>query len=60
MHFNTTTILFSSCKFFGNSDTSKKSGVSLLLDTANKISNSKIATSSGKQEKNTSDTADKS
>ncbi|WP_418905311.1 hypothetical protein QIA30_06260 (plasmid) [Borreliella turdi] len=51
-----TTILFASCKFFGNSSV-KKEAPPPLLGTANKISNSKIATSSSsKQEKNTSDT----
>lgn len=49
-----TTILFVSCKFFGNSGASKEDAS--LLDAANKISNSRIATSSGKQEENTSDT----
>ncbi|WP_151060778.1 hypothetical protein [Borreliella turdi] len=50
-----TTILFVSCKFFGNSGASKEGAY--LLDVTNKISNSRIATSSGgKQERNTSNT----
>ncbi|WP_151074392.1 P12 family lipoprotein [Borreliella turdi] len=43
-----TTILFVSCKFLGNSGTSKEA--SYLFDTANKMSNSKIATFSGKNQ----------
>ncbi len=47
-------ILLVSCKFFGNSGASKEGDSS--LDAANKISNSRIATSSGNQEENISDT----
>ncbi|WP_421114427.1 hypothetical protein QIA00_04875 (plasmid) [Borreliella americana] len=50
-----TIILFVSCKFFGNSGSSKESG-DYLLDNTNKISNSRIAIYSIKQDENTNDT----
>ncbi|PRQ97394.1 hypothetical protein CV681_05995 [Borreliella burgdorferi] len=49
------TILFVSCKFFGNKSASKEKEETSFSDTASKISKSGTAASSDKQEKNTSD-----
>lgn len=54
MHFTTSNNIVSILQVFGNSGASKEGDSS--LDAANKISNSRIATSSGNQEENISDT----
>lgn len=56
------TILFVSCKFFGNKSTSKEKEDAYLVDATSKISesSSKSLTTSNKQEKNISDTTGES
>ncbi|WP_210360190.1 hypothetical protein [Borreliella garinii] len=56
------TILFVSCKFFGNKSTSKEKEDAYLVDAINKIgeSSNKPLTTSNKQEKNISDTTGES